>query len=148
MTRRLQGHSVMRVAATSLALAVGGCGATLPNEESVLLLLSRTSMVPGDVIAARLVNGSSERLEVGQLPCTSQIFDQVSREPIASPQECDAYALIFEPGTTLRFNFDAPVHAGAYIIEVLVGVSDPDSEVRNLRIRSPEFTVDGPTLSN
>lgn len=133
-----------RALAFSVSTLLLGCGTTLPSEESVLVIVAQDVVVPGATVAAALVNRSSDAVDVGILPCTARIVDQVSREPIAPPVECEQVLIGVVSGSSYRFAFSAPTVGGVYRIEVPTSAPDALSESGSLHVRSRPFTVMGP----
>jgi hypothetical protein len=128
------------------SLTVLGCGATLPDEETVLLLLDRNDVTAGAVIRATVLNRSDHTVGHGILPCTARIIDASTGESADEPRECILPLILLDGGDASTFSFEAPDRAGDYWIEFDVSDEDRDPPLAGLelRIRSPRFTVEAP----
>lgn len=132
-----------RIAGLFLAVAVTGCGTTLPSEDSVILTISKATVTSGEEIGAILVNASTEVIGLGILPCTSQIIDSETLEPIAPPNECVQPLMLMRAGTRTTFDFTAPTASGTYRLEIHTQAPYADAGWGALDVRSAVFTVSG-----
>ena len=128
----------------SIAATAVGCDTTLPSEESVTLRVADVIAVAGAEVSGLLVNGSSERVDVG-VSCWMRFIDAATQTPIAPQDECDYPGMWLEPQARYSFTFITPVAPGTYQLEVSASASDRHSESTLTRVRSQPFTVTGPT---
>ena len=138
------GYCMKRSAGVFLALGLFGCGTTLPNEDSVTLVISSVTVDPGEEISAVLMNASTEVVGLGVLPCTSRIVDNGTGIPIAPPQECEQPMTLLKPGQHQSFVFVAPTVNGTYRLEISTQAPYEHSAWGALDVRSAAFTVAGP----
>lgn len=125
------------------AVLLGCSSPILPDEQSVLLELRPSQVVPGAVISGALINQSDEVVGSGILPCTAELerLDGEAWVDVAPPQECELPLVLQRPNTKLAFHLVAPDAPGTYRLSVTVSLEESRPLGATLLIHSLPFEV-------
>lgn len=132
--------------AVTIALGLVACGSpTLPDVDSLSLVLAPGAIAAGTRAQAVFFNGSNTNVGVATDDCDLRVIDQVARDPDENPpQECAGGMVLVRPGRGHTFSFAAPTVGGTFRLAVQTDVQSATAESGLLVLQSRAFTVIGP----